>query len=124
MRLVPILAAVIPAALFLVAGCGGTTDGRAEVNKAHRNQPVASTDFDTVLLTPPQLSDIVGVPLQIRVDQKRAVGGGSGGPCAALDTAGEDEFVGTGYSAFHVLLLADGKGNDHDHVVTQAAAVY
>jgi hypothetical protein len=124
MRLVRVLAAVMPAAMILVAGCGGTTGGRGQASHGHVSQPVASTDLDDVMMTPPQLSDVVGVPLQLRVDQLRPVGGGPGGPCGALDTAGDGDFIGKGYSAFHVLLLSDGKDNTHDHVVTQSAAVY
>ena len=108
----------------LVAGCGGPTAGHAQAKKAHHDQPLASADLDNVLMTPAQLSDIVGVPLQLRVDQQRPVGGGPGGPCSALDTAGDDDFIGRGYSAFHVYLLSDGKENVHDHVVTQSVAIY
>jgi hypothetical protein len=121
-RVVHVFVGVLLAAL--VAGCGAQNAGRAQAGRAHVSKPLASSDLDNVLMTPPHLSDIVGVPLQLRVDQKRPVGGGPGGPCGPLDTAGDDDFVGKGYSAFHVLLLSDGKDTIHDHVVTQSAAVY
>jgi PknH-like extracellular domain len=121
-RLVPIFVAVLAA--VLVAGCSSPTDGRARAKPNHVGRPLGSHDLDSVLVTPSQVSDIVGAKLTLRVDQNRPVGGGPGGPCAALDTAGADELVGSNYDAFHVLAMADGTAGVHDHVVTEAAAVY
>jgi len=122
-RLVPTLTAAL-LAVAPVAGCASTTDGVAKANPAHTAKPLGSVDLDSIFLTPSQLSEIVGAPLALRLDQNRPAGGGSGGPCSPVDTAGADSFVGNGFQAFHVLVLADGKGEEHDHVVTQSAAVY
>jgi hypothetical protein len=111
-------------ATAVVAGCAHTTDGVAKAPRAHAARPLVSGDLDSVMLTPKQLIEIIGAPLTLRLDQKRPVGGGPGGPCAAIDTAGSDAFVGNGFGGYHVLVLADGKGDQHDHVVSQSAAVY
>jgi PknH-like extracellular domain len=111
-------------AVILVAGCSSTTSGRAVAAVKHAARPLAAADLESVLLTPAQLSDIVGAALVPRVDQKRPVGGGPSGPCAALDSAGSDAFVGNDFSGFHVLLAADGTEIVHDHIVTEAGTVY
>jgi hypothetical protein len=111
------------AATTVLAGCADTTDGVVKAKSSHHPRPLGSGDLDAVLLTPKQISDIVGAPLTLRRDQTRPAGG-PGGPCAALYTAGADAFVGNGFAGFHVLVLADGKGDQHDHVVSQSAAVY
>jgi PknH-like extracellular domain len=107
-----------------LTGCAKSIDGRAVAPADHSGRPVAAVDLDSGLLTPSQVFDIVGAQLTVRVDQKQPVGGGPSGPCAGLDNADVEAFVGDGYTAFHVLLLADGTDTDHDHVVTQAVSIY
>ena len=123
MRRVPICHAVLLAAT-LVAGCARTTDGRANPNPAHATKPVASADLDAVLLTPLQLTSIVGSPVELRIDQSRPVGGGPSGLCGALANGGSPDLVGDGFSSFRVLALGEGTGGQSDHVVVQAVAVY
>jgi hypothetical protein len=123
--LVPIVATVTLAAAGLAAGCARSTDGVARANPAHASQLLPSDQLDTVLLTPSQLSDIVGARLQPRVELTRPVPGSAGAAqCAAVDTAGAQGFVGDNFSAFHLLVSADGTGNDNNHVVAQAASIY
>jgi PknH-like extracellular domain len=107
-----------------LTGCARTVDGSAVAPADHAGRPVATIDLDSVLLAPSQVSDIDGAQLQLQIDQKQPVGGEASGPCAGLDNAGAEAFVGDGYAAFRVLLLADGTDADHDHVVTQAVSVY
>ncbi len=124
MRLPVSLAGLFTAALLL-AGCAQPIDGRAIAPPSHASRPVSAGDLDNVLLTPSQLSDLVGAKLQLQADVSRPVAGDPAeGPCAALDTVGMEPFLGNGFSAFHLLLLSDGASTQHDHVVTQAAAVY
>src|ERR1700676_3786751 len=93
--LVPIVVAVTLTAAGLLAGCARSTDGVARPNPAHATKPLPSGQLDTVLLTPSQLSEIVGARLQARVELTRPVSGSAGGAqCAALDTAGAQDFVG------------------------------
>ena len=119
---VRVLTAIALAAVL--AGCTISTAGRAVAPANHAPRPVASNDVDSVLMTPAQLSQLVKAPLQVRVDRKQPVGAGWADPCAGLDAAGARSFVGNDYTAFHVLLLADGTEIEHDHVVTEAATVY
>jgi PknH-like extracellular domain len=124
MRL-PVSLAGLFAATLLLAGCAQPIDGRAVVPPSHASRPLSGDDLDNILLTPPQLSDVVGVKLQLQADVGRPVAGDPAeGPCAALDTVGTQPFIGDTFSAFHLLLLSDGTSTRHDHVVTQAAAIY
>ena len=124
MRLPVALAGLCTAALVL-AGCAQPIDGRAVAPSSHASRPVSGGDLDNILLTPSQLSDIVGTKLQLQGDVTRPVAGDPAeGPCAGLDTVGMQPFIGDGFSAFRLLLLSDGTAIQHDHVVTQAAAVY
>jgi hypothetical protein len=124
MRL-PVSLAGLFAATLLLAGCAQPIDGRAVVPPSHASRPLSGDDLDNILLTPPQLSDVVGVKLQLQADVGRPVAGDPAeGPCAALDTVGMQPFIGDTFSAFHLLLLSDGTSTRHDHVVTQAAAIY
>ena len=117
-------ALVIALSAAVLAGCTATTSGVAKPNPAQLAKPLRSADLDGVFVAPEQVSDIVGGTLTLRIDRTRPVGGGPGGPCAGVDTAGADEFVGVGYDAFHVLVIADGHGNQHDNIVTESATVY
>ena len=108
----------------LATGCTSTAAGHAEANRAHASRPVAGAALDNVLLSPQQLGGIVGAQLQVRVDQKQPVGGGPSGPCAALANAGSEAIVGKGFSAYHVLALADSSDKQPDHIVVQAVGIY
>jgi hypothetical protein len=121
--LAPVFAAVLGTAA--VAGCAHQIDGKPQPGNSHISRPIAGGELDSVLLTPAQVTDIVGAKVDLRADISRPVTGDPvEGPCAALDTVGMNEVVGDHFSAFHLLLLADGTGREHDHVVTQSAAVY
>lgn len=124
MRLPVSLAGLLTAAVLL-AGCAHQTDGRAVAAPAHVGKPLSGDDLDSVLLSPSQISDIVGAKLALHTDTGRPVRGDPAqGPCAALDSAGMQPFIGGGFGAFRLLLLSDGSATEHDHVVTQAVAVY
>src|SRR5271165_1160092 len=124
MRL-PVSLAGLFAAALLLAGCAQPIGGRAVAPPSHVSRPVSGGDLDSILLTPSQLSDIIGAKLQLQADVSHPVAGDpADGPCAALDTVGMQPFIGNGFSAFHLLLLSDGSSAVHDHVITQAVAVY
>jgi PknH-like extracellular domain len=124
MRLPASLPGLVTAALLL-AGCAQPVDGRAVAPPSHASRPLSGGDLDAVLLTAAQLSDIVGAKLALAAQVVRPVAGDPAeGACAALDTVGMQQFIGDDFSAFHLLLLADGTAAQHDHIVTQAAAVY
>jgi hypothetical protein len=108
----------------LVAGCTRDIGGVAKASQAHLPTPIGNEGLDAVLLTAEQLSGIVGATLTPRVDQAQPVGGGPSGPCAGLYVVGAEAFVGNSYSAFRVLLMSDGLGDQRKHVVTQSVAVY
>jgi hypothetical protein len=112
-------------AALLLAGCGQPIDGRAVAPPSHPSRSVSGGALDSILLPASQLSDIVGAKLQLHADVTRPVPGNPAeGPCTALDTPGMQPFVGDGFSGFRLMLLSDGKATQHDHVVTQAVAVY
>ncbi len=119
MRL-PVLLGVSAAVL---AGCAHTVAGSAVSNPAHGITPLRSDDADQVLISPAQLRDIVGVPLQTDADQSRPIPGSSAVPaCSALDAAGMAAFLGDNSLGMHVLLFTD--GDKHDHVIAEAVAIY
>ena len=124
MRLLAALAGLFTAAPVLAA-CGQPIDGRGVVPPAHAGRALSGGDLDNILLTPPQLSGVVGAKLGLQADVARPVAGDPAeGPCAGLDTVGMQPFIGDGFSAFRLLLLSDGGATQHDHVVAEAAAVY
>ncbi|MBV8350434.1 MAG: sensor domain-containing protein [Mycolicibacterium sp.] len=124
MRLPVALAGLFTAALALAA-CAQSVDGRAVAPRSRAGRPVSGADLDNILLTPSQRSDIVGAKVQLQGDVTRPVAGNPvEGPCAGLETVGMQPFIGDGFSAFDLLLSSDGTGTQHDHVVTQAAAIY
>jgi hypothetical protein len=124
MRLPVSLAALLAAAL-LAAGCGHPIDGRAVAPSSHTSRLLSGADLDSVLLTVSQLTEIVGAKLALQADVSHPVlGDPAEGPCAALDSAGMQPYLGNTFSAFHLLLLSDGTATQHDHVVTQAGALY
>ncbi|MCW2653283.1 MAG: hypothetical protein JWR32_4259 [Mycobacterium sp.] len=124
MRLPVSLAGLLTAAVLL-AGCAHPIHGRAVAAPVHVGKSLSGADLDSVLLSPSQISDMVGAKLAPHTDVGRPVRGDPAqGPCAALDSAGMQPFIGDGFGAFHLLLLSDGIPTEHDHVVTQAAAVY
>jgi len=116
-------AAVIASTAMAVAGCAHTVAGGAVWNPALSPTGVRALDADQVLLGPGQVSDAVGVLLQVDADRSRPITGSSAVPaCSALDAVGMSAFVGESWSKFHVLLFTD--GDTHDHVVAEAVAVY
>ena len=113
------------ATTLLLAGCARTTGGHAVAGPSHTPRLLAGGDLDNILLTPSQLSGIVGAKVQLQADVLSPVAGDpTEGPCAGLDAPGMQLFVGDSYSAFHMLLMADGSATEHDHVVTEAVTVY
>jgi hypothetical protein len=126
MRLVmPVFTAVLVAVTGLVGGCTRSSDGVARADPAHVRQTVPAQQLSTILLTPSQLADAVGSPVKPRVEMNQPVPGDAGGTqCASLDTAGTRGFVGDGFSAFQLVVSADGTGSTNNHVVAQAASIY
>ncbi|HZA12037.1 sensor domain-containing protein [Mycobacterium sp.] len=108
----------------LATGCTRSTGGHAKANPAHAGKTIVTTDIDAIVVAPQQLVDIVGAPIRPRLDQKRPVGGGPAGPCAALGVVGTDAFVGGNYAALRVIALSDDAADQHRHVVAQSVAVY
>jgi hypothetical protein len=114
---------VLAAAALVLAGCAQTTDGTVEWDPAQASAPLEADDLNVVLLNPSQVSQIVDARMQNWADQRRPVPGKSSAPeCTALDSAGMQAFVGDSWTAFRLLLFAD--GIIRDHVVAESAALY
>lgn len=98
----------------VLCGCAHTVPGAAVFDPDHR-----VADAGSVLLGVEQVSDVVGIRLQIDADRSRPVAGGA---CTALDSVGMAAFVGDGWSGMRVLLFTD--GDRRARVVAEAVAVY
>ena len=119
----PLLVLLASAALLVLAGCAHTVAGVAVWNPAQSLQPLRADDTDQILIGPAQLRDVAGVKLQVDADQVRPIAGSSAVPaCSALDAAGMAAFLGDSWSGFHTLLYTD--GDQHDHAIAEAVAIY
>ncbi len=119
----PLLVLLASAAALMLAGCAHTVAGVAVWNPAQSLQPLRADDTDQILIGPAQLRDIAGVKLQVDADQVRPIAGSSAVPaCSALDAAGMAAFLGDSWSGFHTLLYTD--GDQHDHAIAEAVAIY
>ncbi len=119
----PLLVLFASAAALMLAGCAHTVAGVAVWNPAQSLQPLRADDTDQILIGPAQLRDIAGVKLQVDADQVRPIAGSSAVPaCSALDAAGMAAFLGDSWSGFHTLLYTD--GDQHDHAIAEAVAIY
>lgn len=106
-----------------LSGCAHTVAGAPVFNAAHAVSALLPADADQVLLGAADVSDIVGVKLQVDADRVHPIAGASAIPaCSALDSVGMAAFVGDTWSKFHVLLFTD--GDRHQQVVAEAVAVY
>ena len=119
----PLRVLLASAAVLVLAGCAHTVAGVAVWNPAQSRQPLRADDTDQILIGPAQLREIVGVKLQVDADQVRPISGSSAVPaCSALDAAGMAAFLGDTWSGFHTLLYTD--GDQHDHAIAEAVAIY
>lgn len=119
----PLLVLLASAALLVLAGCAHTVAGVPVWNPAQSLQPLRADDTDQILIGPAQLRDVAGVKLQVDADQVRPIAGSSAVPaCSALDAAGMGAFLGDSWSGFHTLLYTD--GDQHDHAIAEAVAIY
>jgi len=105
----------------VLSGCAHSVPGAAVSDSTEAVIPLRAGDTEQVLLSPAQVSDIVGGALQVDADRTVPVRGASAvAACSALDAVGMAAFVGEDWSGFRVLLLTDGD----ERVVAEAAAVY
>ncbi len=115
--------ALLASTAVALSGCAHTVSGAALRNvggPVTGMQPEATGD---VLLSPGQVHEIVGSPVQVDADRARPVSGSSPVPvCSALDTVGMSAFVGEGWSGCRVLLLTAAARRDRG--VAEAVAVY
>lgn len=121
MRLRALLGAV--ALPVVLAGCSHTVTGAATVSPAQAVAGLRPADAERVLPATAEVSDTVGVTLQLDADRSRPITGGSAAPaCSALDAVGMSAFVGESWTGFRMRLFTD--GDRHDQVVAEAVAVY
>lgn len=116
-------AVMLASVLGSACGCAHSVPGTAALHPGQAFNGLLPADADQVLLDAAQVSDIVGVKLQVDADRSRPIVGSSAVPaCSALDAVGMSAFVGESWSKFHVLLFTD--GDRHQQVVAEAVAVY
>ena len=113
--------ALLAATGVALSGCAHNVAGTAVPDAQGPVTPLRPDDTAQVLLSPAQISEIVGGSLQVDADRARPVPGGSAAAaCSALDAVGMAAFVGEDWSGFRVLLFTDGA----QRVVAEAVAVY
>ncbi len=115
------LGAAVMAGAALLSGCAHSVTGAAVAVVDESVFPLRAADTALVLLSPDQISAVVGGVLQVDADRHRPVPGGSAvAACSPLDAVGMAAFVGQDWSGFRVLLFTGGA----DQVVAEAVAVY
>jgi hypothetical protein len=118
-----LLVAVCAAAVLTISGCDRTANGSARWDPAQAGTPLRADDANHVMLDPAGLSQIVGARLAVVADRTRPISKPSTAPhCSPLASVGMQAFVGDDWSGFHLLLVNDGRA--HQHVDTEAVAIY
>jgi hypothetical protein len=118
-----LLVAVCAAAVLTIGGCDRTANGSARWDPAQAGRPLRADNANQVMLDPAGLSQIVGARLAVVADRTRPISKPSAAPhCSPLASAGMQAFVGDDWSGFHLLLVNDGR--PQQHVDAEAVAIY